>query len=144
MEAEPAFGRARFFPYRQSSPFSSLGGPAETSAQAAKMSQEILMQFVGFTSGVLAREYTFMVREVSIKPREFTVTIANEAFSEHRLSFQDAPDVCSLKLRRELTNGANLLPESHFCVTNAELDDYRTSHESARRIPFARRTANKP
>lgn len=101
------------------------------------------MQFVGFTSGALAREYTFMVREASIAPREFTVAIANEAFTERRLSFQDAPDVCSLKLRRELINGANLLPESHFCVTNAELDDYRTSHEAPRRIPFARRSAEK-
>lgn len=105
--------------------------------------EEILMQFVGFTSNAFEREYTFMVREASVEPREFTVAIANEAFSEHRLRFQDGPDVCSLKLRRELTNGANLLPESHFHLTNAELDDYRTSHESTRRIPFARRTADK-
>lgn len=108
------------------------------------MSKEILMQFVGFTSNALQREYTFMVREVSLEPREFTVAIASEAFSEHRLSFQDAPDVCSLKLRHELSNGALLLPESHFHVTNAELDDYRTSHEPPRRIPLARRPAAKP
>lgn len=107
------------------------------------MSKEIVMQFVGFTSNALAREYTFMVREASIEPREFTVAIANEAFSEHRLRFQDAPDVCSLKLRRELINGANSLPESHFHLTNAELDDYRTSHAAPRRIPFARRPGEK-
>lgn len=105
--------------------------------------EEILMQFVGFTSNALEREYTFMVREVSVEPREFTVGIANEAFRERRLSFQDAPNVCSLKLRRELTNGANLLPESHFHLTNVELDDYRTSHEAPRRIPFARKSAPK-
>jgi cold-inducible RNA-binding protein len=107
------------------------------------MNKEIVMQFVGFTSKALVREYTFWVRETSLEPREFTVTIANEAFSEHRLSFQDAPDVCSLKLRRELINGANLLPESHFHLTNAELDDYRASHTAPRRISFARRTADK-
>jgi len=100
------------------------------------------MQFVGFTAKALVREYTFMVREESLEPREFTVTIAHEAFSEHRLRFQDAPDVCSLKLRRELMNGANLLPESHFSLTNAELEDYRTSHTAPHRIPFARRRTN--
>ena len=102
-----------------------------------------MMQFVGFTPNGLAREYKFVVRETSVETREFTVAIANEAFSEHRVSFQDAPDVCSLKLRRELNNGANLLPESRFDLTNAELDDYRTSHQASRRIPFARRIADK-
>ena len=107
------------------------------------MNKEIVMQFVGFTSNALGREYKFVVQETSIEPREFTVTIASEAFSEHRLSFQDGPDVCSLKLRRELINGANLLPESHFHLTNAELDDYRASHTAPRRISFARRTEDK-
>jgi hypothetical protein len=106
------------------------------------MSKEIIMQFVGFTSGALAREYTFLVREAPIEAREFTVAIAHEAFSEHRVRFQDAPDICSLKLRRELINGANLLPESHFDVTEAELDDYRSSHSVPRRLPFARRTSD--
>jgi hypothetical protein len=106
------------------------------------MSKEIIMQFVGFTSNAHAREYKFVVREVSIETREFTVAIANEAFNEHRVRFQDAPDVCSLKLRRELINGANLSPESHFYVTNAELDDYRTNHAVARRLPFARRPSD--
>jgi hypothetical protein len=103
------------------------------------MTKEILMQFVGFTSNPLGRDYTFLVRESSLEPREFTVTIANEAFSEHQLRFQDAPDLCSLKLRRELMNGANLLPESHFNLTRAELDDYQASHKAPRRIPFARK-----
>lgn len=107
------------------------------------MSKEILLQFVGFTSSVLGREYTFLVQEPSVEPREFTVAIASEVFSEHRLSFQDAPDVCSLKLRREVIKGALLLSESHFHLTNAELDDYRTSHAPSRRIPFARRTPDK-
>lgn len=107
------------------------------------MTKEIFLQFVGFTSSALGREYKFLVQETSVEPREFTVTIAGEAFSEHRLSFQDAPDVCSLKLRREVLKGALLLPESHFELTNAELDDYRTSHAPARRMQFARRTPDK-
>jgi hypothetical protein len=106
------------------------------------MSKEILIQFVGFTSSALGREYTFLVQEPSIQPREFTVAIASEAFSERRLRFQDGPDICSLKLRRELIAGAGSLAESHYRLTNAELDDYRTSHDSGRRIPFARKPAD--
>jgi hypothetical protein len=103
------------------------------------MTKEILIQFVGFTSSALGRAYTFLVQEPSIEPRELTVTIATEAFSERRLRFQDGPDICSLKLRRELIAGAGSLAESHYHLTNAELDDYRTSHEPARRLPFARK-----
>ena len=107
------------------------------------MTKEILIQFVGFTSTALEREYTFMVQETAIEPREYKVGIANEAFNEHRLRFQDGPDVCSLKLRRELVAGAGFLSESHYHLSNAELEDYRSSHEAPRRMPFARKPAEK-
>lgn len=103
------------------------------------MSKEITMQFIGFASKELVREYTFTVREPSTEPREFRLTIANEAFSEHRLRFQDAPDVCSLKLRRELAANANHPPESHFQITDADLDDYRSTHSSKPRSFFSRK-----
>jgi hypothetical protein len=103
------------------------------------MSKEIIMQFMGFASKAEVREYTFTVREAAIEPREFTVSIANEAFNQHRLRFQDAPDVCSLKLKRELATYANHPPESHFHITNDELEDYRSSHTAPRRSMFARR-----
>ena len=45
------------------------------------MSKELLMQFVGFSSKETVREYTFTVREPATEPREFTLTIANEAFT---------------------------------------------------------------
>lgn len=89
-----------------------------------------MVQFVGFASKTRAREYSFTVREASTEPREFTVTIANEAFSAHRVRFQDAPDVCSLKLRHELAAHANNPTESHFQISDLELEDYRTSHTS--------------
>lgn len=99
------------------------------------------MQFVGFESTATAREYTFRMLETSAEPREFTITIALEAFNAHRVRFQDAPDVCALKLRRELAMHANHPPESHFQITDAELEDYRTSHTPTRRSAFARRPA---
>src|SRR5207245_270228 len=82
------------------------------------MSEHIIVEFVGFQSKALAREYTFTVRESASEPREFTLTIANEAFVSHRARYQDAPHICSLKLHRELATYANHPPETHFCITS--------------------------
>ena len=104
------------------------------------MSKDILMQFVGFESQQMAREYTFTVRETSGELREFTITITHEAFRQGRIRFQDGPGVSSLKLRRELETHENHPPESHFQITDAELEDYRSTH-SPRKAPrpFARK-----
>ena len=103
------------------------------------MTKEILMQFLGFHSNATAREYMFLVWEPPKESREFTVTIAQEAFHAHRVSFQDGPDVCSLKLRRELATSGNQPSESLFHISNAELEEYRTSHSPRKRSVFARK-----
>jgi hypothetical protein len=92
------------------------------------MSNGILVEFVGFESKLLGREYMFTVREPATKPREFRLTIANKAFNDHRVRYQDAPDLCSLKLRRELAAHANRPTDTHFDITDLDLEDYRTSH----------------
>ncbi|HXX71061.1 MAG TPA: hypothetical protein VEI55_02135 [Candidatus Acidoferrum sp.] len=104
------------------------------------MSHEIIVQFVGFESKPLVREYTFTVREPSTDPREFTFTIPNQAFNERRVRYQDAPDVCSLKLRHELAANANHPPNTHFRVSDEELEDYRSAHAPrTTRSPFGRK-----
>lgn len=103
------------------------------------MNKEVLMQFVGFESKPTAREYTFTVRETDAEQREFKITIALEAFNERRVRFQDAPDICALKLRRELVAHGNHPPQSHFEITDAELEDYRSAHTSAPRSAFSRK-----
>jgi hypothetical protein len=99
------------------------------------MSGNILVQYVGFQAKALVREYTFSVREAG-ELREFTLTIANEAFDSHRIRYQDAPDVCSLKLHGELAANANHPSKTHYRITDAELDQYRESHspKSARSL----------
>jgi hypothetical protein len=92
------------------------------------VSKELLVQFVGFEVKPLAREYIFTVRESSTERREFTLAISNEAFNGHRVRYQDAPDVCSMKLRRELATYANHPPETRYEISEADLDDYRTMH----------------
>lgn len=99
------------------------------------MSGPVLVQYLGFEARSLVREYVFMVREAAEVPREFILTIPNAAYDSHRMRLQDAPDICSLKLQRELAATANRPLATHFDVTDRELEDYRTSHthKSARR-----------
>src|SRR5438270_12985447 len=91
------------------------------------MADQLLMQYVGFTSGALVREYSFIVRDESGQPREYTVTIANEAFLSHQVRYQDGPSICSRRLRRELDLAANATDQSttQFCLTDLELAYYR-------------------
>ncbi len=86
-----------------------------------------MVQYVGFEAKALERVYIFSVREAPDEPREFTLTIANEAFVSHRVSYQDAPNICSLKLRQELAIQGNHPMETNYRISDAELDDYRNS-----------------
>lgn len=92
------------------------------------MTRELLVQFVRFEAKALVREYTFTVREPSADPREFTLAISNQAFNDHLVRYQDAPDVCSAKLRQQLAAHANHPPDTHFRLTDADLEEYRSSH----------------
>ena len=92
------------------------------------MSDTLIVQFVGYEVGPIHREYTFTVREDKTEPRQFTLTIDNTAFDCRRVRFQDAPDICSLRLHRELAAEANHPANTHFQITDEELDDYRGLH----------------
>ena len=83
------------------------------------------------------REYRFEVRCAAEDLREFTLTIPDEAFNSRRVRYQDAPDVCSLKLKRELITNADCPSRTNFPITDAELDDYRMAHTSKSKAPWA-------
>jgi len=92
------------------------------------MSDSLIVQFVGYEVSPLVREYRFSVRESRNEAREFTLTIANAAFDGRRARYQDAPDICSARLRRELAADGNHPANTHFQITDQELDDYRGRH----------------
>ena len=94
----------------------------------ALMSETINVQYVGFEAKALEREYSFVVRRASNETSEFTLTIGNEAFGPRGVRFQDAPEICSLRLHRELAVFGNHPPEAHYRISDTDLDDYRTSH----------------
>lgn len=82
------------------------------------------MQYLGFENNGQGREYAFQVRYTSEDIRDYTLTILNEAFTSHRVRYQDAPDVCSLKLRRELVANTNHPSNTNFVINDGELDAY--------------------
>lgn len=103
------------------------------------MNEKLLIQYQGFEPKPLVRQYSFKVLEAG-ETREFTLTIANEAFLSHRVRYQDAPDICTLRLRRELAEGQTHPTKTHFRVSETDLDDYRAAHltKQARHIYGAR------
>ncbi len=88
---------------------------------------ETIIQFVGYDVKALGREYTFNVKEAGAI-REFTLMIANAEFDSRRARYQDAPDICSLKLQRELAACSTLPSKTNFRITETDLDDYREAH----------------
>jgi hypothetical protein len=104
------------------------------------MTENVNVQYVGFESKTLVREYNFVVRQASSEIREFAITIVNEAFTSHRLSYQDGPDICSLKLHRELATFSNNPPQTHYRISETELAEYRDVHapKSGRGVRAAR------
>ncbi len=91
------------------------------------MSAETIVQYTGFKAQGRVREYCFTVRETTTEQRDFTLSIANEAFTSHRARYQDAPDICSIRLRRELATSASHPIEVKFSVGDAELTEYYTA-----------------
>lgn len=103
------------------------------------MADSILVQYVGFQAKASVREYTFAVRETATEPLHYTLTIANDAFVSHRARYQDAPEICSLKLHRELDAHANHPPTTNFCVTDTELAVYEEARKPKASRSFQKR-----
>jgi hypothetical protein len=99
------------------------------------------IEYVGFTVNETTREYILSARLPNGEHHTFTMAISNDPFLAHRVRYQDAPDICYLKLQRELIACGDALPALHHDVTDAELEDYRVKHASKPnknrpRVPF--------
>jgi hypothetical protein len=92
------------------------------------MTAHIIVQYVGFQVKTSAREYGFNVREATGENVHYTLTISHEAFDSRRVRYQDAPEICSIRLHRELDTFANHPPTTSFCITDVELASYHDSH----------------
>jgi len=89
------------------------------------MAETILMEYMGFKSTAEGREYAFHVRFSREDSRDYTVTVATEAFSSRRVSYQDAPNVCSSRLKRELTATPDLVDGTSFLIDAQDMDELK-------------------
>jgi hypothetical protein len=95
---------------------------------AVRRQAAILVEYLEFRAGEAAREYRLRVGR-GADVRGVTVAISNEAFLSGRARYQDAPDICFLKIQRELAEqeDGTLLARDHQ-MTDQELEEYRISH----------------
>jgi len=86
------------------------------------------VEYQSFTAGETTREYRLRVRR-GAEFHAFTVAIPNEAFVSGRVRYQDAPEICYLKILREMAAcGEDSLPDRALVLTDQELDEYRVAH----------------
>ena len=89
------------------------------------MSEAIFMEYMGFTSTMQGREYAFHVRFSPQDSRDYTVTIASEAFASRRVKYQDGPNVCSSRLKRELIANPDTPTGTSFLIDEKEIDHHK-------------------
>jgi hypothetical protein len=85
------------------------------------------VEYVGFTTANDAREYRLRVHAGGVF-HEFVLAIPLEAFTTRRARYQDAPEICFLKLQRALAECVGTLPDAYLSISDVELEEYRTAH----------------
>jgi hypothetical protein len=98
--------------------------------ETSRTARHVIVRYVGFRSTSEGREYTMRVAD-GLSSREFVLLISHRAFATREARFQDAPDVCSGKLRRALAADPDLQPDACMPVTAQDLLDYRGEHLSS-------------
>jgi hypothetical protein len=103
------------------------------------------IEYVGFRTGPDHREY-HLRSHFGTEIREYTVAIAHSAFTSGRVRFQDGPEICYLKVLREMEAAT---AATGFTMTDAELAAYVTAHTPTPRrgsfsIPAPRPAAASP
>ena len=93
------------------------------------MGVAVLMEYAGFRTTAKGREYAFHVRFSERDSRDYTVTIADGAFTSRLVSYQDGPSVCSSKLKRELSVNPDALTGTSFSIDEKEIEDHNARHE---------------
>ncbi len=99
-------------------------------------SRPVAVRYMGFHNTEQGRAYTLRVDGPG-EPRMVTVTIPHAAFEARQARFQDAPEICFVKLQRELAANAELPDGLEMLVSSEDMDDYREGQ--TRRTPERKR-----
>jgi hypothetical protein len=84
------------------------------------------VEYLGFVTRGAVRAYSLRVRRGRLEPEDVTLTIALDAFLRGRVRYQDAAEICFLKVQREVATGAPT--PARLEVSDADLEAYRQSH----------------
>lgn len=87
------------------------------------------VEYLGFKTANDAREYQLRARSGD-ESYDFVRAIPLSAFVSRRARFQDAPEICFLKLHRELATAEGTLPAAYLRITDSELEEYRQAHSA--------------
>jgi hypothetical protein len=82
------------------------------------------IRYMGFECTQEGRAYRLRVEGMS-DPRLVTVVIPTAAFASRKARFQDAPELCYLRLQRELAMNTDLPDGLELVITADEMDAYR-------------------
>ena len=88
----------------------------------------VQVEYVGFTTNERVREYTLRVRQKAAEAIEVTLSIDTQAFLDKRVRYQDEPEICFLKLQKELTASDDGRVPSRLSVVDADLAEYKAAH----------------
>ena len=92
------------------------------------------IQYVGFRVAAASRNYAFCVTEAATEARHFTVKIQSEVFRSTPLKFQDGPDICFARVRRELERETQEAPaEPHLRIEDQDILEYLERHRPRKR-----------
>jgi hypothetical protein len=86
-------------------------------------------EYIGFTVNDTSRVYTMRARKPNGEFHDFQIAIGNQSFLSKRVRYQDAPEICFLRLKHELSLcDEDSTPTSQIQISDAELDAYREAH----------------
>ena len=89
----------------------------------------VSIQYAGFQVQPHGRDYSYYVLNPPSVSRHFICTISHQAFTERRILYQDAADLCYQKLQREILSETGEQPlQPHCMISDQELDAYRATH----------------
>jgi hypothetical protein len=93
------------------------------------------VEYVGFSTDGVARSYQLRATLVTGEMHDFVLVIRNEAFLGQRVRYQDGPEICYLRLQRELTTCGEGLPPLLQSVSDEDLAQYRQAHATKQAGP---------
>lgn len=87
------------------------------------------IQYLGFEPDLKCRTYSFRVVETLKQDREFQLSVENQAVAASKFKFQDIPDLCFARLKRDLASEkAGEAVPLRIRVSEVELKQYIADH----------------